>query len=419
MKLNFLQQRILSFTIVFIISSCSSPKLNTAANVDSNTFTPTTIPVLDECISSFEDFAYTAGDGFDLNMPDPILPLSPWEIELEFPEDDFIYRVFNFREINGDTEIWIRRIKPIVPVPGNVGRDFVVYSPNTGEQTLIPAEIGQTGVYVNKLFVNSKGELWGNNMWSPSGGYSLKSVPILSKYNEENQRFEFDINSFEVPLIQDDINFNDWADIFLDDNDVFWIFIQFDGLYTYLPEKGEIEKKVNIPEFEVWKPFLAPNGNFYYRMLDNNPEEGIKIFQYSTQADEIIVYTILKDSWPKDGDIFMDSSNRLWFGAAGFLAEDGTWNLLQTNVDKYFENRKGQYFYLWDTPNIIMESSNGIIWFEKFREIDNGMAWYDPQTGVGCMFTNLITLQPNLLEDDFHTMWMVVYGKLYKYSLDR
>lgn len=238
MKIKLFTQKNIIIITSLIISSCNSStsSISIPTVTNTNTPVPTTVPKTDECISSFEDFAYTA-DKNARNMPEPILPLSPWEIELEFPKDEFIYRVNNYREIDGNSEIWVHRINPIIPEPGNTGVDFIIYSPTTKEQTIIPAEIDDTGIYVDILFVNSVGEIWGRNKWLPYGEYPLKSVPILSKYNEETQRFEFDANSFETPLIQDDINFNDWADIFLDDNDVFWFFIPFDGLYSYLPDQ--------------------------------------------------------------------------------------------------------------------------------------------------------------------------------------
>lgn len=180
----------------------------------------------------------------------------------------------------------------------------------------------------------------------------------------------------------------------------------------------EMLKRADIPEFKVWQSLLAPDGNIYFKTLDDKSEEGIKIYQYSPQTDEIIIFTILKDSWPKNGDIFMDSSNRLWFGAVGYLTEDGTWHLLQTNVDEYFENRKGQFFFLWDSAEAFMESSNGYIWFWKYRVIDNGMAWYNPQAGEGCAFTNMVNPSPVLIEDAYKNIWLSFNNKLFKYQLN-
>ena len=68
------------------------------------------------------------------------------------------------------------------------------------------------------------------------------------------------------------------------------------------------------------------------------------------------------------------------------------------------------------TPEIMLESSNGVLWFDRFTDNSqvDGTAWYNPETGQGCMFTNLVS---TIAEDANHTLWFVARERLYKLSL--
>jgi hypothetical protein len=58
-------------------------------------------------------------------------------------------------------------------------------------------------------------------------------VPILSKFNEQTQRFEFDPGILEIPVTQEQYFLQ--PEIILDQQDIFWIFAQRDGIYRYDP----------------------------------------------------------------------------------------------------------------------------------------------------------------------------------------
>jgi hypothetical protein len=46
--------------------------------------------------------------------------------------------------------------------------------------------------------------------------------------------------------------------------------------------------------------------------------------------------------------------------------------------------------------------------------LGEGTAWYDPEAGKGCLFTNLASY---IVEDANKQLWMVADGKLYRYPL--
>ena len=63
-----------------------------------------------------------------------------------------------------------------------------------------------------------------------------------------------------------------------------------------------------------------------------------------------------------------------------------------------------------------MESYDGILWYNKSLDdvIISGMAWFNPNTREGCMFTNIVS---NIIEDSDRQLWLAADGKLFKYQL--
>ena len=381
----------------------------------------------DECIGSFEYFAYHVFDYGDKSIPKNIRPLSPWEVALEFP-DTALYTVLGARQIAGRTEIWVSRFD-YDDDTREKENNIIIYNPDSGLQTKIPAFIGDTGLWVEDIFFIEDGSVWGRNNWSSYANHSLTSFPILSKYNPENRKFEFDPNVFEVRLTNNQKNQTnpeiiDRPDIFLNKDGIFWFFVNRDGLYSYDPSTAKTTKHLAIPKEEIYNPILAPDGNIYYQYAKTLEQAfaafetkivNQDIFQFSPKTETLTVYTTIREVWPLGGTMWMDQAGRLWFGALGWLNPDGVWQIIHPDIEAYNEHKLDWFSYTrWQTPFIKTESSNGLLWFYKLREADDGIAWYDPKTGKGCWFTTNIG---RVIEGPGGIMWHAGNGKLYKYDL--
>jgi len=377
--------------------------------------------VPDECIGTFEDFAYSYEEVEDYSRPEDILPYSPWEVELEYPNDGASYLLANIREINGETEIWNNRYEKSKIDPLKNIYSFMIYHPDTKEQTIISAEIEDTDVYISgNVFFANDGSVWGVNWWDPTIDYSLYShVPILSKFNPETQRFEFDKHT----LIQIDHEYRQRLNVFLDKDGIFWFFVPFDGIYSYNPNTRELSKRHANPGNWVDTLILAPDGNFYYTLLENYDivapyhhwEREKEVYQFSPLSGEETIYTVIPKAWPKSGRMLMDHTGRMLFGTFGWLEPDGTWHLMHPDLNLYYEAVTRPYGFLWESPYVVKETSNGYIWFSKHNENYYGFAWYDPETGGSCWFTNV---PGSLIEGPDQTMWFSYGDKLYKYALN-
>jgi hypothetical protein len=138
------------------------------------------------------------------------------------------------------------------------------------------------------------------------------------------------------------------------------------------------------------------------------------LYQFVPKSNEIVLIDIPDGTWPIFTGMLVDHRDRLWLGAIGYREPNSEWKLIHPDPQEYFRHAGDIY---WAPPSLMLESSNGILWYKKFLDDTraSGTAWYDPQTGDGCMFTNLAV---NIIEDSEQQLWLVADGKLYKAPLN-
>jgi len=381
----------------------------------------------DECIQSFQDFAYTIPEWNRDESTQNILPLSPWQIEAllpQLPENESLQNadISAIRSLNGQIEIWIhvskvvtRVLPPLPTVQSEAIEEFWVYQPQSKQWRVIPANLEDTDIFVTNLFVKNDGTLWGQNVRkAKAGDYSEKNIPLLSVFDEQSQQFEYANGVVEIPHMQDE-NLFQWPYIFLDASEEFLIFVGDDGIYQYNTDDHASEKLADLTSLTIRDATDAPDGSiyFYNYVYSNFLVDGM-LYQFFPENGSIVPVEMPDESWPIFSGLLVDQNSNLWLGSIGYRGSDGAWHLIYPNLDAYLEHQ-GEYF--WSPVKLFMESSDGRLWFQKWLDtniIFEGMAWYDPQTGEGCMFTNQVS---NIMEDANHNLWLVAAGKLFKYSL--
>jgi hypothetical protein len=202
-----------------------------------NSQTVATVLANDGCVRSFDAFAYTLPEWNPNMMVEKVSPLPPWQIESALPtwqvEGYHILRsdVQLARLVNGRQEIWI--IQVLLPTESGTGvkNAFAVYQVESQKWEFVSANIGDTDLLARDLFVTSDGSVWGKTVWDPTQRRSgPEEAPALSRFNEDTQRFEFAPGAPKI-LLARETNYSDWPEIVLDSQDIFWIFVQNDGLY--------------------------------------------------------------------------------------------------------------------------------------------------------------------------------------------
>ncbi len=392
----------------FTLISCSGQPVSNAS--------------IEQCIGSFDTYAYSVPDknsiGFKITHP-----LAPWQIETPLPEfanEKGEVLVEATRYVSDHAEIWVK-ISPSSNIYRNSDAkfyQFLVYRTDTKKWMSISAEVGESKVFVNNLYVAKDGSMWGSNVWD--GLSDIARQPILSKYNEVNQKFELDQSTQEIPPAWRNPSPKSgnerpyWDEVLIDSNGIFWIFAQKDAIYSYDPIKQDIQRHAEISDRTIDQVVLAPNGSIYFRKHYQSAMrfafEENELFHFFPETGKIEEVEIPHKRLPA-GNILVDHTGRLWIDTVGWREPDGKWNIIYPNTWLYFWKMEWESDYRWATPNIILESSNGYIWYRG----EKGMAWLDPKSMGGCWFT---TENTNIVEDQQHNLWMVVDNKLYKYSLN-
>jgi hypothetical protein len=409
----------------------------TGFRADSHAQDATITPADGRCISSFAAFAFrTADDETGLeSMSSP-----KWEVQATVPtrgfEDDYYdeysrLSVALSRFIDGHQEIWITGQAWVE----NFMSEYIilVYSPTSQEWKFIPAVFGDTGLRVANLYVGSDGAIWGQVIQETvTNDPDLESFPVLSKFNETTERFEFVEGALEIPIIEQT---NGWrsvydnrTEIFLDHNNAFWIIVRWDGFYHYDPATQTTVMRAESDGDYIGYTALAPDGSIYFTKPVNLTSMTMTIrdwftlpqgtlFHYFPETDEIIPVDDFEEELPVFSGLLVDHRGRLWLGSIAYREPDGTWHSVLPDPEEFLNSVKD--FNTGKTAAPIMESSDGTLWFEKFMDTSGafgqGTGWYDPETGEGCRFTTEAT---NIVEDSNQTLWIVADEILYSYALD-
>jgi hypothetical protein len=188
-----------------------------------------------KCYFTYEEFAYLLPDTYSR---EPLLPTEPWEIESiisseyigDFPFSRFGYEVMVARNIDGNPEIWLTS-------PSRASREnienILIYRPATKEWQAISDVVVGTAVFIDEVFMTNDGTIWGVNVWKGNITNPDKG-PVLSKFNEQTQQFEFAQGILEIPYTRDQQFIN--IDFVVDKSGKIWIFVQDGGIYSVLWE---------------------------------------------------------------------------------------------------------------------------------------------------------------------------------------
>ncbi len=409
-----------------ILTPATTPELVVVDTVEPIPSTPSfhiEEPILlsQKCYDSFEEFAYGLPETYS---HEPLLPTDPWQIDATFPDELMgEYHVLGLgievmfaRSVNGNQEIWLGR--PRRHLKGDI-KSVLIYQPALQEWQYVSDTIEGTDVFISGIFLTNDGTIWGINTWR-GDNTSPNKGPVLSKFNEETRQFEFAPGILEISFTYEQRFIN--VEVIVDQQNKIWVFVANDGIYYYDPISQTTSKQVDLPDIALSAPTLSADGSIYFadnnytKLTSSNPNfrifEGM-LYQFFPDTGELIQLEIPDEPWPTFWKMFMTQTGNLWLSAVGYKdLNDNRWNLAHPDPDSFFENvNRGA----WVSPNLFLESSDGLLWFNKYTDTYEGTAWYNPKTEEGCMFTNI---PANIIEDSQQQLWMFADGKLYRYSLN-
>lgn len=380
----------------------------------------------ENCIRSFHAFAYNGPRYVDRAQNPRIAPQSPWQAEATNAKLPSIARTYSLnnavltRKVGGNAEIWIElstnQYDLIIPQSDLNREGFSIYRPHDDTFEWVSGVAGDTNNSVVELYVDSNGTVWGRTLWEQQASSSTSTnLSVLTKFNEQTRRFELVEG---VPDLSS-------SKILLDESDIFWIFVSYDAIYRYNPSTSTLKKQTNIVNGgEVVDVSESPDNTIYFSLFDPNSMvdyytlSGKRVYQFNPASNQIdlISFPDWLEWYPPYSGLLVDTQGSLWLGSLARRDVNGGWKPVhRPYAGRYRRNETGRGW--WSAPRIMMESSDGRLWFTKFMDtggLVDGTGWYDPQTQKGCMFTNYYT---NVVEDSNGFVWAVVDGTLYKYDL--
>lgn len=351
----------------------------------------------DDCIPPVTTFAFpvasTMHPDFERNeLPPP----SEWELQVNVSPAYAQLRALVNR--NGN-EIWIL-----------VNKEIVRYLP---ELKIIKAYTTISGIeaYPTALFVSSDGTLWGIDHLSSD--YPGEYLPVLSRYNDKNDSFEFvddivgDIGKqmsteFSPPIIEDH-------------NGLLWMILEDENgsaLYSFDPISLIAERHFYSPDGETIRSLaITHDGTIWIG--------GSQLYRYALATRELmnnfgsLSWNIIMPGGENTNieNLLVDNDGNLWLDDQGWLDfSDHTrpvWHKIVRSPLFIYDYISPEDQYGWLRPDSVFQDSNNIYWFTS----SGGIVNLDAQKGSWC---KIISEKSPVIEDDQGNLWIAVLGNLYK-----
>jgi hypothetical protein len=373
-----------------------------------------------DCVRDFSAFAYQQPSvlmGRWLGLSDLRSPGSDWanvEIETDLP----LTYVSLIRSHMNAEEIWIRsQHEEDFDTEEQHEQGFLIFTPSQNSSEFISQFVTGSPFFVDTLYVDLNGGVWGRTRWNDQNVLmDYDSVSPLMRFNEVSRRFELLSELAVIPSASITRQMANPINVVVDEFGVFWIFVDYIGLYRYSPDEASLSLVYELQE-EILDVTLANDDVIYFTVYNAQNSfmyfSGKSLYRFSLSGEQptLVEYPEYTYDWPAFSGLLFDKSGRLWFGAVAYLTPAGEWHLINSQYRQGYSENLGHP--RWFSPEVFLESSNGRIWFRKFVDMGDtvdGVGWYDPDSGDGCQITDTYT---NITEDSVGDLWMVTDGKLY------
>jgi hypothetical protein len=355
----------------------------------------------DTCMHSFEQFAYEGIRDPEERFQEP---MPPWKLVSEVFSDNqearySITTVELAREFNGSIELWLGS-------SSETEKAWVVYSPQFEHTELVPAQIEGTNLVTSHLYADNTGTLWAS--LTPSVPTLSDAFPALGMFNETQRRFDLVENVPQVTSIK----------VLQTRDATLWILATNDAVYSVDTDTQTFQERGDLAGVEPLYATSSPDNYLYFVTRLRNPSlpgyaslEQEILYRFNPETNELLQVEMPRE-WPIYYGLLFDSEGRLWLGSVGYRSEEGGWNLVYPNPERFLYS---PMLHSRTHPTLLFASSDGRLWFTNFWDggiWHNGTAWYNPNTGQGCMFTNS---PATIVEDAEQQLWLVASGNLYKY----
>ena len=389
------------------------------------------------CISPLFSFAYQIKGQFthDTLVKD-VKPSNPWTFELEIPKfpDDAVgysekeWLLSVFSKSNNWQNIWILRSWMTDNATGSLNSyEILAYDAESSTWISVPIDVKGTNVKVGELFLTENDEVWAHNYSGDivsfleppySVGIYQEKYPIVpyqlfSKYDSKMNQFVPVSKSEDIPNGNQE---DGWSKVILDNNNVFWVLVQGDGLYKYSPTSQGILKHIDLKQElgdSIIKTITLDAENNIYLSDDYS-----YVLRYDQSSESVKKFTGFSPTYGDEYNtefhgVLVDYLGRFWLGDKSWAEPEDYSTRYEIFPSSIFITRsEGTKIYDLEIPMLLLESDDNRLWYR----FSNGLAWMSPEEEEWCWFT---TYSSNIVEDSQGRLWIIADGKLYKNEINQ
>ncbi|MCB8937644.1 MAG: hypothetical protein H6655_04460 [Ardenticatenaceae bacterium] len=375
-----------------------------------------TLPYEDQCIASFDIFAFTFPDRYGPTQ-EIILPLPPWEAIVPLPEVENLpagrisgkLEVEAVRLNNGNREIWVSNSR------SDKGFVYLVYFEGTKEWLQIPSEFKGWFYPEESLHISREMSVWKVRIFD---GQILFFV-----FDDDSKRF-IEQQAVTIPpewrLKTKSLRRNVFDNIqtLWDKNDTFWIFSSGDAVYNFDPATQQLNRLASLEGYATFGDLASDFKNEVFFDADDAQTISGTVLQYKISTNQLAEVSLSK--MPGSYVSLVDLEGNLWLGNSyGYRTPKGNWTRIHPEPIKFWWHMDfldDWRYYV--PPHPVQQTSDGRIWFvinrsQEWKTLRSGIAWFDPNTKEGCWFTSE---GAQIVEDSQQNLWVIIENTLYKYD---
>ena len=320
------------------------------------------------CMHDFDTFAYR--DFWRLSS-ESVSPLEPWQSVIPARGNGPLFS----RVVDGQQEIWMDN--------GSVYR----VEADTWQQTRLSDALGGTFDLMMTYAVDNNGQVWGLASQAVS---NRDAQAVLTRYRETENDFIAVVgavtesarkdNIQQVALLIDSLN-RAWMVLSVEsDRDTFYLYDTSSETFSRIPDRWTAFYRQTIlsPDGQLYHSSLSADG--YFPMYEIPMRASFA--RYDAENEQWVDLDLPNGFQPGEGNLGFDPQGRLYIGTSGWRDTDCTWHITYP-----YDTQREDVFPRLELKLI---SSDGRFWFTRAGPYLPGTAWYDPPTGEGCVFTNLM-----------------------------
>ncbi len=336
---------------------------------------------------SFKNYAYP-----DEKIIPTQIPLSgKWQPQLTQEQTRDIGNSVILRIVTQpDDTIWFRTMHAIVEYKTR-SKELVIF-----DEEPLPYE----------LFVDKYGNLWGTSLEEAATKNPDNNQPyFLAHFDKSTEKFE---------IVENDLLTGSGITYSEDSSGLLYFSTSDNRMLRFNPDSRKAELlDFNFPYYEVKSMTIDRKDNIWLSAsFEESGIHGTTVLRYHPKDNSIEnIGSVPGSSRYNAGEIFIDSSDRLWLQDYGYLdnalADAPSW--YQVIRSPIFISDRGpvEFENIWADATPIFESKDHKLWFFSGA----GLAYLDQTARKWCLLTSRIT---GVAEDSSNNLWIVDRGQIYK-----